>query len=79
MKQSRKQDVPSRDVTMPDLDVNNQPDDDERTRDERRRQARKNRQIIKGTAGNTKIKGSPPPNREFFVYRLEKGTRVVDL
>ena len=81
MKQSRKQDVPSRDVTMPNLDVNNQPDDDdfERTRDERRRQARKNRQIIKGTAGNTKIKGGPPPNREFFVYRLEKGTRVVDL
>ena len=44
-----------------------------------RRQERKRRQIIKGTGVSTRIKGAPPPEKEYFVYRVVKGTTVTDM
>jgi hypothetical protein len=48
-------------------------------RDQTRRQNRRNRKIIKGTADNTRIKGGSPPNKYFFIYRVEKGTTVLQM
>ena len=40
---------------------------------------KRRREIIKGTAPHDKLKGGPMPNRDYFVYRVQKQTTEEDM
>ena len=47
---------------------------------ERRRQERaRQRTIVTGTSNSARLKGGPPPVREFFVYRVQKCAEENDI
>ena len=46
---------------------------------QRKRIARKKTHVIKGTGSNGRVKGAPPPIRDFFVYRADTNTTEDDI
>ena len=46
---------------------------------ERKKEARRKRLVINGKAPVTRLKGSPPVTRDFFVYRVDKTTTDDDM
>jgi hypothetical protein len=46
---------------------------------ERKRDSRRQRLVVRGAASSNKLKGAPPPSRDFFIYRVAKETSAENI